>query len=176
MMKPFSFEKSSEGFDIEKTLINIRRRIELLKNGEYEITVKRKSKKRTIDANNYFWCLLDSLAAATGIRKEEIYRNYIKDIGENNQTVCVKNEAVKRLCEGWQHNGLGWVTDTFESKIKGCTNVILYFGSSTYDTRQMSRLINLAVEDARTFGIETLAPHEIEKLIKMTEERENGNT
>lgn len=174
-MKTFNFKKTdASGFD--KVIIQLKRYTELLKNGEYEIVVKRKSKKRTIDANNYFWCLLDSLAAATGIRKEEIYRNYIKDIGGNNQTVCVKNEAVKRLCEGWQHNGLGWVTDTFESKIKGCTNVILYYGSSTYDTRQMSRLINLAVEDARMFDIETLAPHEIERLIKMSEDKRNGNT
>ena len=121
-------------------------------------------KKRSLDANAYFWVLLDKLSASLKIPKIELYRGYIKNIGENNTTVCVPDKAVDDLTRGWQHNGLGWQTDTFPSKIEGCTNVILYYGSSTYDTEQMSRLIDMVVQDCEAVGIETMTPQELAML------------
>ena len=99
--------------------------------------------------------LIDRLAEKLHRSKTEIYREYIKDIGGVSEPVCVKNAAVERLCEGWQRNGIGWITETFPSKIEGCTNVILYYGSSTYDTAQMSRLIELIIVDCKEQGIQT---------------------
>lgn len=143
------------------------RTLESMEQGKpYDLTVKRHAERRSLDANAYMWVLLDRLAEATHIRKEDIYRHYIKDIGGNSETVCVTNEAVKKLRDGCGHNGIGWVSDTIPSKIPGCTNVILYYGSSTYDTRQMSRLIDLVVDDCKDNGIETLPP---EKLAAMVE-------
>ena len=63
-------------------------------------------------------------------------------------------------------NGIGWQTDTFPSKIKGCTNVILYYGSSTYDSAQMSRLTNIIIQDCEQLGIETKSAEEIQSLLK----------
>ena len=74
--------------------------------------------------------------------------------------------AVGKLRNGWEHNGLGWQTDTMASRIPGCTNVILYYGSSTYNTRQMSHLIDMAVQDCQEQDIETLSP---DKLAGMEE-------
>ena len=71
------------------------------------------------------------------------------------------DSAVDKLRDGWHHNGLGWQTDTTPSKIAGCTNVVLYYGSSTYDTAQMSRLINLVVQDCKDQGIEVLGEREL---------------
>ena len=110
-------------------LAEIRRFAYKFKAGNYEI--ERKRKKRSTDANAYFFTLADKLAERLNIPKTEIYRNYVKEIGGVSETVCVKTEAVQKLCEGWKHNGLGWQTDTVPSKIEGCTNVILYYGSST---------------------------------------------
>lgn len=121
-------------------------------------------KKRSLDANAYFWVLLDKLAASLKIPKIELYRGYIRNIGGNNTTVCVPDKAVDDLTNGWQHNGIGWQTDTFQSKIEGCTNVILYYGSSTYDTEQMSRLIDMVVQDCKAVGIETMTPRELAML------------
>lgn len=137
------------------------------KAGNYEI--EKKKKKRSLDANAYFFTLADKLSERLNIPKTDIYRNYIKEIGGVSETVCVKNEAVEKLCEGWKHNGLGWQTDTMPSKISGCTNVILYYGSSTYNTEQMSRLINLVVEDCKVQGIETRTPDEIANMLSLWE-------
>ncbi len=137
------------------------------KPGEYEL--KKTRKKRSLDANAYFFVLADKLSEVLNIPKEDIYRNYVKDIGGVSEIVCVKDAAVAKLCEGWRHNGLGWQTDTLPSKLKGCTNVILYYGSSTYDTAQMSRLIDRVVEDCKIQGIETKTPEEIANLLSLWE-------
>lgn len=69
-----------------------------------------------------------------------------------------------KLVQLWGKNGLGWAADVVDSKLEGCKNVVLYQGSSTYDTRQMSRLIDLVVQECRAQGIETATPAELEKL------------
>jgi hypothetical protein len=104
---------------------------------------------------------MDKLAEKLGVSKESIYRDYIKAIGGVSETVCIKNKAVKRLCEGWQRNGLGWQTETFPSKIDGCTNVILYYGSSCYDSLQMHLLLENLIQDCKTLGIQTETPDQI---------------
>lgn len=126
--------------------------------------VLKEYRPRSLDANAYFWVLCDKLAEKTRISKERIYRNLIREIGGNSETVCVQNKAVDKLCRGWEHHGTGWLTDTTESKIEGCTNVILYYGSSSYDAAQMSRLIDLIVQECREQGIETMTPEELSRL------------
>ena len=142
-----------------------------MKNKRYEVEIKEYRQKRSLDANAYFWTLLDKLAEVLREPKEEIYRGYIKDIGGNSEIVCVLDGAVENLRKGWERNGLGWQTDVMPSKIKGCTNVVLYYGSSTYDTKQMSRLIDLIIQDCKGCGIEVLPP---ERLAGMLEEWNSG--
>jgi hypothetical protein len=134
---------------------------------DVDVTVKKHREKRSLDANAYFWVLVDRLAEKTRIPKTDIYRRYIREIGGNHEMVCVIDSAVEKLRNGWEHNGIGWQTDTMPSRIPGCTNVILYYGSSTYNTRQMSHLIDMAVQDCQEQNIETLSP---EKLAGMMEE------
>lgn len=142
--------------------------IDSLKDGKaYDVEIKEHREKRSLDSNAYAWLLIDRLAEKLRIPKTEIYRRYIWEIGGNNETVCVTAEAADKLRSGWEHNGLGWQTDTMSSKLPGCVRVVLYYGSSTYDTAQMSRLIDLIVQDCREQGIETLSP---EKLAGMMEE------
>lgn len=126
--------------------------------------VLKEYRPRSLDANAYFWALCDKLAEKTRISKEQIYRNLIREIGGNSETVCVQNKAVDKLRQGWEHHGVGWLTDTLESKIEGCTNVTLYYGSSSYDAAQMSRLIDLTVQECREQGIETMTPEELSRL------------
>ena len=133
------------------------------------IEIKPFRPKRSLDANAYSWVMIDKLAEKLNYTKLDVYREYIKHIGGNSETVCVKTEAVERLCKGWSSNGIGWITETFPSKIEGCTNVILYYGSSSYDSAQMSRLIDNIVQDCKTFGIETATPDELARMKSLWE-------
>ena len=131
------------------------------------IEVKPFRARRSLDANAYCWVLIDRLAEKLNESKEAIYRQYITNIGGNSEIVCVKNNAVERFCYGWRRNGIGWQTEAFESKIEGCTNVILYYGSSVYDSAQMSRLLDLIIQDCKAQGIPTETPDEIARLKAM---------
>jgi len=132
-----------------------------------KLTVKigKFKKKRSLDANAYCWTLISRLAEKLNIPKTEIYRSAIKEIGGNSDTVCIQDKAVQSLCEGWQRNGLGWQTETIPSKLAGCTNVVLYYGSSTYDTAQMSRLISIIQDECRQQNIEVKSQAEIDSLL-----------
>ena len=129
------------------------------------IKIGKIKKKRSLDANAYMWVLISKIAEKTKIAKNEIYRSAIKEIGGNSDTVCIQNHAVKSLCEGWQRNGVGWVTETMPSKLEGCTNVILYYGSSTYDSEQMNRLVNILTQECEQLNIDIKSPEEIASLL-----------
>lgn len=131
---------------------------------ELRVSLKQWRYKRTNNANSYFWALLDKLAETLGKRKTTLYKAYIKEIGGVSETVCVRDKAVKDLRKAWESKGLGWQTETMDSKIDGCTNVILYYGSSAYDTKQMSRLLDLVIQDCEAVGIPTLTRNEIDDM------------
>lgn len=137
---------------------------EQLREKDVEVSIKKFRAKRSLDANGYAWVLIDKIAARMGLTKAEVYRDHIRHIGGVSEIVCVRDQAVERLRDGWQKNGLGWQTEILPSKINGCTNVVLFYGSSTYDTRQMSALIDSLVETAKSLGIETMSPEELESL------------
>ena len=132
--------------------------------GDYSI--EKAKKKRSLDANAYAWVLIDKIAAEMRLGKEEVYRNTIRDIGGNSEIICVPDKAIDTLRRCWEKNGLGWQMDTFPSKLKGCTNAILYYGSSAYDTKQMSIFIDRLIQDAKALGIETMPPDRLNSLLE----------
>ena len=152
----FELEDKASAFNMAEKLLPEKRLA--IKIGKYK-------QKRSLDANAYCWVMLGKLAAKLNEPTTDIYRRIIKDLGDNCDTVCVQDKAVQSLCEGWQKNGIGWQTDTFPSKIEGCTNVTLYYGSSTYDTYTMSRLVNSILEECRLQGIDTKSDEEIHSLL-----------
>lgn len=122
--------------------------------------------RRSLDANAYAWALIDGIAQAIREDKASVYRAAIREIGGNSQLVCTLDASVAKLRRVWEDNGIGWVTDTLPSKLPGCTNVLLYYGSSVYDTAQMSLLIDHLVYEAKELGLETLPPAELERLME----------
>ena len=130
----------------------------------WDVELKEHRERRSLDANAYCWVLLDRLSAALRRPKDELYRSYVRDIGGNCESVCVMDKAVEKFRAAWEKNGIGWPTETMPAKLPGCTVVTAYYGSSTYDTAQMSRLIDLVVEDCKAQGIETMTPMELDRL------------
>lgn len=136
--------------------------IEQEKNKKYEL--KEYKPKRSLDSNAYAWLLLGKLQEALKIPKEEIYKDLIKNIGSY-EVIPIKNEALDKFRSAWSKNGIGWITETTPSKLDGFTNVLAYYGSSTYNTNEMSRLIDLIVQECEQLGIETKSEAEIKSLL-----------
>lgn len=125
--------------------------------------------KRSLNANNYAWLLLQKLAEERGQTKEEVYREFIKQYGIF-RPVTVNKEAAETLEYIWQKNGLGWVVEE-TGRTDESVDLLMYYGSSTYSTRQMARLLDAIVNDCKQCGIETLPPEQIEEM-KRTWKRE----
>lgn len=139
--------------------------IEEFQNQKLSIEIKKYREKRSLDANAYMWVLVGKLQDNLNVPKEIIYKDAIRNVGTY-EVIPVKNEAVERFTEVWKNNGLGWVTDTTKSKLEGFTNVIAYYGSSTYNQKEMSRLIELIKEECKQLGIETKTDAEIKSLLE----------
>ena len=138
-----------------------------LKPKAYDLTVKEHRKKRSLDANAYAWVLIGKLADAMRIPPTVVYNNAIQNIGGNYEVIPIREEAVDKFKEVWTKQGLGWpCVDMGPSKIQGYKNLRAYYGSSTYDTRQMSMLIDALIQDCKALDIETLSD---EKLSAMME-------
>ena len=116
------------------------------KTKKYEI--KEYKEKRSLDANAYAWVLLGKLQDKLHIPKEEIYRDAIRNIGSY-EVIPIKNEAVEKFRQAWSKKGLGWITETTKSKLDGYTNVIAYYGSSIYDTKEIYRTNNTRMRAVR---------------------------
>ena len=93
--------------------------------------------------------------------KEQIYWNLVRDVGVFDVLQFSSAEAMNHFKANWQQNGLGWFTYTLDNE-----KFILqaYYGSSRYTTEEMSRLIDEAVREAKSLGIETLTPDELARL------------
>lgn len=137
---------------------------ELVQDGTYDITITKHRERRSLDANAYAWVLIDKIAEKSGVSKSEVYRHTVREIGGNSDVVCMQEKAYETFRKHWELNGVGWQTVKMPSKLDGCVNAICYYGSSTYDTAQMHRLIELLIQDAKALGIETMTPQELEAL------------
>ena len=135
-----------------------------LNGADVEITVKRWREKRSLDANAYCWVLIGKLAEALRLPKGDIYKDAIRRIGGVSEIICIKTEALPKLRAIWEGKGSGWQVEEIPSKLPGCTNAVLYYGSSVYDTHQMSLLIDNLVQQCEDQGIPTITPNELERL------------
>lgn len=126
----------------------------------YVASIKVKRQKRSKNANDLLWELVTRIAEKVGDSKEDIYRSYIRTYGAC-EYVAVPEAAVDRLIESWRRNGIGWIAERVDfikgKEIQGAVKVCLYYGSSTYDTAEMSRLLDGVVQDCKALGIEIIS-------------------
>lgn len=148
--------------DLGKAMQLVRNRKQML----YDLEVKEHRKKRSLDANAYAWVIINKIAYALRIAPIEVYRQAIQNVGGNYEVIPVKEEVVEHFKQIWEARGLGWpCVDMGKSKLDGYRNLRAYYGSSTYDTRQMSQLIDNLVQDCRALDIEVKSDEEIASLL-----------
>lgn len=134
------------------------------KNKKYKI--EEYKEKRSLNANSYCWALIGKIADVVGNTKEEVYRECIKHKGIY-RIITIDSKAAPTFIKLWNDKGLGWICETSETKIAGLIDVVAYYGSSSYNTKQMASFIDYIVQEAKELGIETLPPDEIERLKTM---------
>ena len=144
------------------------------------INIDKYKEKKSNAANNYMWAMCTKLAEKlsdgnTKYTKEDIYRNAIKDIGVWYDDE-IEPEKVKWRCTAWSKIGIGWLTERVDFTPDGNKEVIrFYYGSSQYNTKQMSKLIDNIVQDCQAVGIETKTPDQIAELLSLWETERKKN-
>jgi len=142
--------------------------LEKLKDIKLSIQVKKWTKKRSLNANHYFWKLLSEYSEEKNVDTIEEYKERVKRLGIFRQ-FKIMTDQVDTFKKVWSDKGIAWfceISDTtyigeFEFKI-----INAYYGSSSYSAKQMSRLINDLVEDCKEVGIETKSEAEIKSLLE----------
>ena len=137
---------------------------------EYTVEIKNKSKRRSISANNFCWTLCQRIAKELSkngyIGKEDVYRKAILD-SQQGDPVGVPNNRLDSFVRKWQSNGIGWICVIDDNeRLSGVKRVYLYAGSSTYNTAEMSRLIECLVDECNQLDIKLEPSEYIQSLVE----------
>ena len=132
--------------------------IQINKNEEIQV----KKKKRSKDQNAYFWELLQQLCEEMNLNVIDEYRKRVKELGICRQWK-IANENVPTFVRMWEDRGIAWFVEQIE--VDGEETLLnAYYGSSSYSTSQMKRLLDNLIQDCKEVGIQTLDELEIEAL------------
>ena len=133
---------------------------------QLEFDIKKVTKPRSKDANAFMWSLCAEIGKAINAPKEEVYRKAIREVGEY-EPLPIRDDAVDTFCSRWASKGTGWFAEVIDdSKLPGYKLVFAYYGSSTYDTTAMSRLIDWLVDNAKQMDLPIPASKEQEEMLK----------
>ena len=143
--------------------------VEELKNeNKLNIELKKYRKPRSLDANKYFWKLLQEVCDYKDIYTIEEYKRRVKELGIFKQ-FKIMTQDVKTFEKIWTDRGIAWFCEIVDTTYIGDTEfkiINAYYGSSSYNSKQMSRLIDNLVQDCKAVGIETKPQAEIDSLLK----------
>ena len=158
--------------------------IDKIKDKLLRITVKLWRDKRSLDANSYYWVLLSRLAEAVGISKPRAHNLMLRKYGQN--LVIDSQIAFLVIPDTEEAEETALEAESFHirptSQVKQGKDGKMYrtypvlAGSSTYDTKEMSELINGLVSECKEQGIETLTPDELARMMKDYEENHKKKT
>lgn len=116
-------------------------------NVTYKVTITKQKNKRSLQANAYCWVLCEHIAQQLSkdgqyISKEDVYKKAVKDCGKFDYIVVTK-EAVETFAKSWTSRGTGWIIDELGEceEIPGSVILLLYYGTSVYNTEEMNRII-----------------------------------
>lgn len=132
-----------------------------------DITIKKHRGKRSIDANAYFHVLVGKIADEFTISKARAKNILICKYGQplllDDENICYyKTNAPIEFVQEQEEPHLGFIRILPD----GMYMYKVMRGSHTYDTKEMSCLIDGTVADAKEAGIETMTPDEIERMKK----------
>lgn len=133
----------------------------------YKIKVEQDRPARSLNANNYAWQIMTEIAETLSKEypksKEEVYIDMLTRYGQREHELYKMTEEAYRAFQRATENHC-CIVDSMWNGEKQYYSVAILIGSSDYDTKQMSLLIDGIVSEAKDLGIETLTPDELARL------------
>lgn len=139
------------------------------------VEVKVKRNTRSNNANSYCWALCTEIAKVIRSSKHEVYQQAIRSIGAFTANL-IREDAVERYTEHWQSHGVGWLVENMgRSSFPGYVVLACYHGSSVYDTKEMSQLIDWLIDEAKGIGIDVISDADRALLLENWHESKKKN-
>lgn len=120
--------------------------------------IKEHKEKRSLNANAYLWVLVGKIADRLRTSKDEVYLTCLKLYGQSEVVSVLSDIDVRGYFKYFEEIGKGHVNG------REFTHYKVFKGSSEYDSREMAVLIDGVISEAKELDIETLPPHEIERM------------
>lgn len=136
------------------------------------IIAKPYRQKRSLNANAYLWECLGQMAQAMipPADKWDVYLLMLKRYGKYTYIV-IKPNAVDRMRAMWRESEV-----IGEISINGvlAVQMLCYYGSSTYDSKEMSVLLDGVVSEMKNMGLVPPPTEDMRRVLKEMEEREHA--
>lgn len=152
-------------------------RLEELQGIPLAITFKKFRKKRSLDANAYYWVLVAKLGDKLNLSKPHLHNILLRRYG---QPAIIDGKMIYLvLPDSDQGARAADEAETFH--IKPTSEVktgrdgerfrtyVMLRGSSTYNTEEMAHLIDGLVSECKESGIETASPEELKRMLELYE-------
>lgn len=130
-----------------------------------DIKAVKHRKKRSLDANALLWHCLGEMAAELGVDKWGVYLAMLKRYGKYTY-ICVKPHVVDAVRQQWRETEVVGEVDINGQK---AVQMLCYFGSSTYDTKEFSVLLDGVVSEMKEMGLEPPLPQDLKEAIETYE-------
>lgn len=150
-----SFEVQAAPEDIEK-----------FKGKELEISIKQYRKKRSLDANAFLWKCLGEIAAVLRYDPWEVYLYMLERYGKFTY-IEAPSAAVADIQGMWREVKIVGEED-------GRTQLLCFFGSSTYNTQEFSRLLDGVLDEMKQLEIPIPPPEYLEAMAQEIKKRDQA--
>lgn len=138
---------------------------------QYQVEICKVKKQRGLNANSYYWKLVDKMAAVLGTTKQEVHTQLLTDYGtfktdESGEIVTLM------LKQGTDPTDFADYPAFLSSYGVGTENYSVYGickGSSEMDSTEFSKLLDGAISECKELGIEVLSDMEIKRMCELLE-------
>ena len=129
---------------------------------EIDVEIKEHRNRRTPDANAMMWACLQEIADAVQSDKWQVYLQMLKRYGRFTY-ICVKPEAVAEVKKQWRESEIvGDVTINGKPAVQ----MLCYYGSSTYDTKEFSVLLDGIISEMKEMGLQVPRSDEMQAALE----------
>lgn len=125
---------------------------------DLDISFSRHRNRRSIDANAFLWACLGEIARAINSDTWSIYLYMLERYGKFTH-ILVKPEAVEQVRQVWRETKIVGEKD-------GMIQMLCFFGSSTYNTKEFSQLLDGVVSEMKEMHLETPPDEEMKRLLE----------
>lgn len=118
--------------------------------------------KRSLNANALLWNCLGKIANSINADKWDVYLQMLKRYGKYTY-ICVKPNVVDSVKKQWRECE---VLGDIEINGQKAIQMLCYFGSSTYDSKEFSILLNGVISEMEEMGLATPESEELERIME----------